>query len=274
MQRCLTPTVVCCRGPRSRREGLSSISGENASATRAWRLLRLHTQCPGGGRAALRDLRPERCTMWPRWKRLFVELARYGAFKRAGTPNELAKALNKSILRHWQPRSTTLTRRTRRAPRRSGAARLRSWSAGDSLFSRVASCPDCSTRKANSPVDLDGRVLDIKGKPIPNLFARAAALLGGFQARRRRCRDALRMACSQHSTGPAGVGLAAPPRGRGSQVMAASTVPRRRIHSTTSRPSRGCAQQRRLHLLDAIGVALRPRARVRSPISRLRAGSW
>jgi fumarate reductase flavoprotein subunit len=111
----------------------------------------------------------------------FVELARHGAFKRADTPNELAKALN------IDPVALAATivdaQRAARGERPDGLGR-QDFGLGP-LEQPLFACrivPGLFHTQGGLAVDLDGRVLDIKGKPIPNLFAGGGAA-GGISGR-------------------------------------------------------------------------------------------
>jgi fumarate reductase flavoprotein subunit len=111
----------------------------------------------------------------------FVELARHGAFKSAGTPGELAKLLD------IDPAMLTATvveaRQAARGERSDNLGR-RDFGLGP-LDQRLYGCrivPGLFHTQGGLAVDLDGRVLDTKGKPIPNLFAGGGAA-GGLSGR-------------------------------------------------------------------------------------------
>ena len=111
----------------------------------------------------------------------FVELARHGAFKRADTPNELAKALD------IDPAALAATivdaQRAARGERPDCLGR-QDFGLGP-LAQPLFACrivPGLFHTQGELAVDLDGRVLDIKGKPIPNLFAGGGAA-GGISGR-------------------------------------------------------------------------------------------
>ena len=80
-----------------------------------------------------------------------------------------------------------------------------------SAFMGVASCLDYSTRRADLAVDLDGRVLDRKGRPIPNLFAGGGAA-GGLSGAAARPAMPPAMACCRPSPWAAWRGSRRQPR--------------------------------------------------------------
>ena len=111
----------------------------------------------------------------------FVELAQHGAFKSADTPSELAKLLD------IDPVALTATivdaHRAAQGDRHDGLGR-RDFGLGP-LDQRLYGCrivPGLFHTQGGLAVDLDGRVLDTKGKPIPNLFAGGGAA-GGLSGR-------------------------------------------------------------------------------------------
>jgi fumarate reductase flavoprotein subunit len=111
----------------------------------------------------------------------FVELARHGAFKSADTPSELAKLLA------IDPAALTAaivdTRQAARGERPDNLGR-RDFGLGP-LDQRLYGCrivPGLFHTQGGLAVDLDGRVLDTRGKPIPNLFAGGGAA-GGLSGR-------------------------------------------------------------------------------------------
>ena len=111
----------------------------------------------------------------------FVELARHGAFKSADTPAELAKLLN------IDPAALTTTlAEARQAARgeRPDALGRQDFGLGP-LDRRLYGCrvvPGLFHTQGGLAVDFDGRVLDTKGRPIPNLFAGGGAA-GGLSGR-------------------------------------------------------------------------------------------
>jgi fumarate reductase flavoprotein subunit len=111
----------------------------------------------------------------------FVELARHGAFKSADTPEELAKRLN------LDPAALLATIvDTQRAARGEHPDHLgrRDFGVGP-LAQRLYGCrvvPGLFHTQGGLAVDIDGRVLDTKGKPIANLFAGGGAA-GGLSGR-------------------------------------------------------------------------------------------
>jgi fumarate reductase flavoprotein subunit len=112
----------------------------------------------------------------------FVELARHGALKSANTPNELARLLD------IDPASLVATiAQSQKAARGEHADRLgrRDFGLGP-LEGRLYGCrvvPALFHTQGGLAVDRDGRVLDSKGRPIPNLFAGGGAA-GGLSGRR------------------------------------------------------------------------------------------
>lgn len=111
----------------------------------------------------------------------FLELARHGAFRSADTPNELAKVLN------IDPAALAATivdaQRAARGERPDSLGR-RDFGLGP-LERRLYACriaPGLFHTQGGLAVDLDGRVLDTKGKPITNLFAGGGAA-GGLSGR-------------------------------------------------------------------------------------------
>jgi fumarate reductase flavoprotein subunit len=111
----------------------------------------------------------------------FVELARHGAFRSADTPDELASLLN------IDPAGLAATIvEAQRAARGEHPDRLgrRDFGLGP-LEPRLYGCrvvPALFHTQGGLAVDLDGRVLDTKGRPIRNLFAGGGAA-GGLSGR-------------------------------------------------------------------------------------------
>jgi fumarate reductase flavoprotein subunit len=111
----------------------------------------------------------------------FVELARHGAFKSADTSSELAKLLE------IDPAALTATiidaQRAARGEHPDSLGR-REFGLGP-LDKRLYGCrivPGLFHTQGGLSIDLDGRVLDTKGKSIPNLFAGGGAA-GGLSGR-------------------------------------------------------------------------------------------
>ena len=111
----------------------------------------------------------------------FIELARHGAFKSADTPSDLAKALD------IDPAALTAeigdARQAARGVRPDTFGR-RDFGLGP-LDQRLYACrivPGLFHTQGGLAVDRDGRVLDSKGRPIPNLFAGGGAA-GGLSGR-------------------------------------------------------------------------------------------
>jgi fumarate reductase flavoprotein subunit len=111
----------------------------------------------------------------------FVELARHGAFKSADTPSELAKLLDidPAALAATIAEAQAAARGERPDP-----LRRRDFGLGP-LEDRLYGCrvvPGLFHTQGGLAVDLDGRVLDTRGRPIPNLFAGGGAA-GGLSGR-------------------------------------------------------------------------------------------
>jgi fumarate reductase flavoprotein subunit len=111
----------------------------------------------------------------------FAELARHGAFKSADTPHALARLVG------LDPTALADTiADAQRAARGESPDRMgrRDFGVGP-LEPRLYACrivPGLFHTQGGLAVDLDGRVLDTRGKPIPNVFAGGGAV-GGLSGR-------------------------------------------------------------------------------------------
>ncbi len=111
----------------------------------------------------------------------FVELARHGGFKSADTPHALAAllALDPAALTASIAKAQSAARRQRADPHG-----RRDFGLG-ALEGRLYGCrivPGLFHTQGGLAVDGDGRVLDVKKRPIPNLFAGGGAT-GGLSGR-------------------------------------------------------------------------------------------
>jgi fumarate reductase flavoprotein subunit len=111
----------------------------------------------------------------------FLELAGHGGFKSADTPNDLAKFL---ALDPVELAATITDIQAAARGERADPHGRRDFGLGP-LNQRLYACrvlPGLFHTQGGLAVDLDGRVLDTKGLPIPNLFAGGGAT-GGLSGR-------------------------------------------------------------------------------------------